>query len=314
MHRATEETHRQVPIAIVGATATGKSSLALNLARALGACEIISVDSMQVYRHMDIGTAKPTRAERDEIPHHCIDVVDPNEEFSLAEFQHVAAEAASSIERRGNRIIYVGGTGLYVRAIIDGLSIPGQYDSVRDELEAINDTRSLYAELQSADPIAASRMEPDNRRRIVRALEVIRGSGRPFSSFGPGLEEYPELPVIMIGLECEPEVLARRIDRRIDAMFDAGFVEEVSALQHRYRFSRTAAQAIGYAEITEALAQPNYDPSVLRDRIASRTRKFARRQRSWFRRDPRIRWLAIDTHIDDVIERIHDDTGEREST
>ncbi|HMJ76921.1 MAG TPA: tRNA (adenosine(37)-N6)-dimethylallyltransferase MiaA, partial [Iamia sp.] len=175
-------------VALVGTTASGKSGLALEVARALPDVELVSIDSMQVYRGMDIGTASPTPAERAEVPHHLVDIADPWEEWSLARFQAAASEVLADVAARGKRAVLVGGTGLYLRAVIDGLALPGQHPEVRAELEADPDTRALHRRLADLDPLAASRMEPDNRRRVVRALEVTLGSGRPFSSYGPGLE------------------------------------------------------------------------------------------------------------------------------
>jgi tRNA dimethylallyltransferase len=179
---------------LVGATATGKSALALALARADPAWEILSVDSMQVYRGMDIGTAKPTPAEQAEVPHHLIDVLDPWEDATVAWYQTQARAVLADLEARGKRGLLVGGTGLYVQAVVDDLDIPGQHPEVRAALEAEPDTAALHARLRALDPVAAARMEPGNRRRVVRALEVTLGSGRPFSSFGPGVHATPARP------------------------------------------------------------------------------------------------------------------------
>ena len=172
-------------VALVGTTAVGKSALALAVARREPDVEIVSVDSMQVYRGMDIGTAKPTVAERAEVPHHLIDVADPWDDFTLAWFARTARDAVADIEARGRRALLVGGTGLYLRAVIDDLDIPGRYPEAREALEQDPDTLGLHRRLADLDPVAAGRMEPTNRRRVVRALEVTVGSGRPFSSFGP---------------------------------------------------------------------------------------------------------------------------------
>ena len=195
-------------LAIVGATASGKSALALALARHLGDAEIVSLDSMQVYRGMDIGTAKPTPAERAEVPHHLIDVADPWDDFTVADFQALFHQALAGIEARGHRALLVGGTGLYLRAVVDDLEIPGRYPEVRATVESEPDTVALHRRLDELDPVAAGRMEPTNRRRVVRALEVTLGSGQPFSSFGPGLETYPESRFRLVGIAPEPRPLS----------------------------------------------------------------------------------------------------------
>ena len=278
-------------LAVVGATASGKSALAMEIARARGDVELVSVDSMQVYRGMDIGTAKPIPAEQAEVRHHLIDLVDPGENFSLAQFQQAARAALADIEGRGRTAVLVGGTALYLRAVTDDLEIPGQWPDVRADLDAEDDTAALHHRLTELDPIAASKMEATNRRRIVRALEVTVGSGRPFSSFGPGLETYPPSTTAQIGLTLARDELGRRLERRFRAMVDAGLLDEVRELHRRHPdgFSRTAAQALGYAEITAHLA----GDLTLDEAVAvavQRTRTFAVRQERWFRRDPRIRW------------------------
>lgn len=277
--------------ALVGATATGKSALALSLARHDPSWEIVSVDSMQVYRGMDIGTAKPTAAERAEVPHHLLDLLDPWEDGTVAWFQRAARAAIADIEGRGRRALLVGGTGLYLHAVVDDLEIPGRHPDVRAALEADPDTPALYARLRQLDPLAASRMEPGNRRRIVRALEVTVGSGRPFSSYGPGLDARPPTPFRLVGLAVEPEVLAARIEARYAEQLAAGFVDEVRRLRdHPEGISRTAAQALGYKELLGHLAgERSLDEAI--DLAVRRTRQFARRQRAWFRRDDRITWL-----------------------
>jgi len=280
-------------LALVGPTASGKSALALEVARAHGDVEIVSLDSMQVYRGLDIGTAKPTAAERAEIPHHLIDVADPAEEWSVRRTQQGARAAITGIEARGHRALLVGGTGLYVRAVVDDLEIPPTDPAVRDAIdtEAQRDLAARYERLTELDPVAAARMEPGNRRRIVRALEVIELTGRPFSSFGPGIDDYgpPVLDVTMLGLAVDPSDLARRIDQRFAAMEAAGLVDEVRALAER-PLSRTAREAIGYREVLAHLAREMSLADAL-DAAVRRTRRFARRQRVWFGRDPRVRWI-----------------------
>lgn len=278
---------------LVGATASGKSALALALARRHPEWELVSVDSMQVYRGMDVGTAKPTVAERAEVPHHLLDLLDPWEEGTVAWFQREAATVLADVERRGRRALLVGGTALYVQAVVDGLDIPGRFPDVRAELEADPDTVALHRRLRELDPVAAGRMEPTNRRRVVRALEVTLGSGRPFSSFGPGLGTYPPTPFTLVALHRDQADLAARIEQRYAAQLDAGFLDEVRALRaHPRGLSRTAAQALGYKELLAHLDGTwSLDDAV--DLAVRRTRRFARRQRAWFRRDPRIRWLEL---------------------
>jgi tRNA dimethylallyltransferase len=294
-------TEGPAPIAIVGTTASGKSAAAMEVARRLGDVELVSVDSMQVYRGMDIGTAKPTAAERAEVPHHGLDLVDPWEPFEVFSFQQEIAGALRDISSRGRRAVLVGGTGLYLRAVIDGFEIPGRFAEVRAELDADPDTPGLHRRLRDLDPRAADRMEPSNRRRIVRALEVTLGSGRPFSSYGPGVDAYPPTPVRLLGIRLPAEVTAARIEARYHQQMADGFLAEVERLLDGPPLSHTAAQALGYRELLGYLrAQRAGDPDgpsleVALEEALRRTRAFARRQRSWFARDPRITWLdAVD--------------------
>ena len=286
-------------VAIVGSTASGKSSLALAIAAASGDWEVVSVDSMQVYRGMDVGTAKATASEREAVPHHLIDIAAPDEDFDLATYQSQALAAIADIEARGRRALLVGGTALYVRAVVDRLDLPGQYPAVRAELDAQEDTRGLHARLAALDPEAASRMEPTNRRRIVRALEVTLGAGRAFSSFGPGLDTHPPSPIRLLGVGWDRTMLDRRIDERLDAQMEAGFVDEVRSLLAAGGLSRSAGQALGYKELAEAMSSgASLDDAVALTR--QRTRQFSRRQDKWFRRDPRIQWLRGAAGIDAI--------------
>jgi tRNA dimethylallyltransferase len=288
---------------LVGATASGKSALALALARRDPTWELVSVDSMQVYRGMDIGTAKPSAAEQAEVPHHLIDRLDPWEDGTVAWFQREAKAAIADIEQRGRRALLVGGTALYVQAIVDDLEIPGQFPDAREEVDADPDTAALHARLTELDPLAASRMEPTNRRRIVRALEVTLGSGRPFSSYGPGLDAHPPTQLPLVGLQRDPADLRDRIAARFDAQMAAGFLDEVRRLRHDpHGLSRTAGQALGYKELLAHLdGELALDEAV--DLAVRRTIRFARRQRAWFRRDPRIRWLdaTAGTSTDELV-------------
>ncbi len=277
-------------LALVGCTASGKSQVALEAARRLGDVEIVTVDSMQVYRGMDIGTAKPSVEERSEVPHHLVDLADPGEEWTLARWVSQARAAVAGIEARGHRALLVGGTGLYFQALVDGLAPPGRFPEVRAELESEPDTAALHRRLGQLDPDAASRMEPSNRRRVVRALEVCVGSGVPFSSFGPGLRAYPATPWRLAGLWLPRAVVASRVDARLEQMVQAGLVEEVDGLRRR-ALSRTARQALGYREVLEHLEQDRPLADAL-DEAKRRTRAFSRRQRMWWRRDPRIAWYG----------------------
>jgi tRNA dimethylallyltransferase len=277
--------------ALVGPTATGKSAIALQVAEQRGDIEIVVVDAMQVYRRMDIGTAKPTLEEQRLVRHHMIDVAEPSVDYSLSLYQRDAQAAIRDIESRGRVPLLVGGTGLYLRSLIDGLDIPPQYESIRVELEADDDTSALHRRLAAIDPLAASRMEPTNRRRVVRALEVTLGSGRPFSSFGPGLTTYASSPVRLLALGMDRDRLDARIAARYAQQIETGFLDEVRALlDEPAGLSRTAAQALGYKELIAHLqGEGSLDDAL--DVAIRRTRRFARRQERWFRRDPRIRWI-----------------------
>jgi tRNA dimethylallyltransferase len=286
-------------LALVGPTASGKSAVGLAAAEALGDVEIVTVDSMQVYRGMDVGTAKPTAAERAAVPHHLLDLADPGEEFSVARFQAAAAEAIAAIEARGHRALLVGGTGLYYQAVVDGFDLPGEDRELRTALyeraEAPDGNTTLLAELAELDPIAAGRIEPGNTRRIVRALEVTIGSGRPFSSFGPGVFEAgtARVPVAAAGIWMARDVGAERIEARIAVMVDDGLIDEVQRLAGAPGgLSRTAREGIGYKEILDYMegSVPTLEAALRR--TAERTRQLARRQRMWFRRDRRITWIG----------------------
>jgi tRNA dimethylallyltransferase len=281
-------------VALVGPTASGKSALAHEFARERGATEILSVDAMSVYRGMDIGTAKPSRADRDEVPYHLLDLVEPSEEYTVAEFQRTARDAAADVWSRGADVLYVGGTGLYGRAVMDDLDIPGLYPDVRRALEmrAKDDVASLYNELAALDPLAASRIEPTNARRVVRALEVTLGSDRIFSSYGDGLLTYGPVRVVQIGLDVAPDVLDARVAARFRAWMDEGLLDEVAALAASPGgLSRTARQAVGYRELLRHLEE-GADLETSINEAITQSRRLARRQRSWFRRDPRVEWFS----------------------
>ena len=282
-------------IVIVGPTASGKTALAIEVAEILGDAEIVSVDSMQVYRRMDIGTGKATPGEQSRVPHHLLDLVEPSVEFSAGWFRDEARAVLDDLAARGRRAILVGGTGLYHRVVVDDLCLPGDYDEIRSALEAELAAglppEVLHRRLAEADPVAAARIEPANGRRIVRALEVTTGSGRLFSSFGPGLHEYPSSGHLMVGLRVDRDDMGPRVAARVAAMMAMGFLDEVrSLLDEPAGLSRTARQALGYRQLLAHL-----DGSVTLDEAVcdtiGRTRQFAVRQERWFRRDPRIEWV-----------------------
>jgi tRNA dimethylallyltransferase len=264
--------------------------VARELTRTGPAVELVSVDSMQVYRGMDIGTAKPPASVQQEFPHHLIDLVDADEDFTVTRYQVAAREALAGIEGRGHRALLVGGTGLYFQAVVDGLTPPGQYPEVRRELEGEDDTGSLHRRLVVVDPVAAARIQPTNRRRVTRALEVSLGAGRPFSSFGPGIGAYPESRFRIAGLWLPRPVVGERIAQRLGVMVAAGLVDEVRRLAAK-GLSRNARQALGYREVLAHLEQGVPLEAALTEAIR-RTRSFARRQRMWWRRDPRITWFG----------------------
>jgi len=271
------------------------------VARALGDVELVAVDALQVYRGMDIGTTKPTPAERAEIPHHGLDLADPWDEVTVVRYLAAYDEAVARIADRGHRALLVGGTGLYLRAAVDRLQPPGDWPDVRVALEAEPDTEALHARLRRLDPVAAGKMAPSNRRRVVRALEVCVGSGRPFSSYGPGLDQYPAAGIVQIGLRWRRDDLTGRIERRFHDLLAAGFVDEVRRLAASPQpLSRTARQAIGYAELLDHVSgRCSLDDAVAR--ATARTRRFAVRQERWFRRDPRVHWVDITTDPLDAV-------------
>jgi tRNA dimethylallyltransferase len=277
---------------LVGPTASGKSALGVMVALQLGDIEIVTADSMQVYRGMDIGTAKPTSEERAGIAHHMIDVADPSEAWDLARFLSESNKVIAEIASRGKRALFVGGTGLYVHALVDNFAVPGKWPELAAELEQTESTAELHRRLVELDPPAAARTGPVNRRRVLRALEVTIGSGRPFSSFGPGVGAFPPTTWRLAGVWLPREVVAARIERRFAAMLTAGFADEVRTLADRPAgMSRTARQALGYRELLSHLE----DGVALDEAVAcavQRTRQFARRQRMWWRRDPRVRWFG----------------------
>ena len=266
-------------------------------AQARSDVEIVAVDAMQVYRRMDIGTAKPTQSDRQAVPHHGIDLVEPTEAYTVADFARAVGPVVAEIAERRHQPLLVAGTGLYLRALTDPMTIPGQWPEVRATLDSralAEGSAALHAQLTELDPVAASRMEPSNARRVVRALEVTLGSGRPFSSFGGGINDYRPTDCVQIGLRWSRDALTSRIALRVERMMAAGLLAEVAGLlAEPAPLSRTARQALGYKELIEHL-NGDVTLAVAAAAIALRTRQFAVRQERWFRRDPRIRWVTIE--------------------
>jgi tRNA dimethylallyltransferase len=292
---AGAEDRRPGPVlALVGPTASGKTALALELAPRLGA-EVVSADAMLVYRGMDVGTAKPSPAERARVRHHLVDLVEPAEEFSVARFQPLARAAIADILARGRVPLLVGGSGLYFHAIVDDFAFPPTEPAVRARLEAEAAAAGLpamYARLSAADPAAAERIQPANLRRIVRALEVLELTGRPFSAWRGAMDEpVSRYRLTVLGLDPGAELLQARVAERVERMVAAGLVEEVRRLATR-PMSRTARQALGYKELLDAF-QTGAPVGQALAAVARRTRAYARRQLAWFRRDARIRWGSL---------------------
>lgn len=274
-------------LALVGPTASGKSSIALRLADVFD-CEIVSADSMTVYRGLDIGTAKPSGTERERISHHLVDVVDPGELFSVASYQRLVHEALSEIRSRNKLPLVVGGSGLYFRAAVDDLDFPPTDADVRSRLEK-EEGETLAARLKREDPEAASFVDLANRRRVVRALEVIEITGKPFSSFRDAWGRYT--PAIVAGVAPDLAALDARIEQRLHEMLDHGLLDEVRALIVRgYRDALVSSQAIPYRQAV-GLVEETMTREEFFEQAARATHRLARRQLSWFRRDPRIRWF-----------------------
>ena len=287
-------------VVVVGPTATGKSALALDLAERMHSdepatrAEIINADASLLYRGMDIGTAKPSPAERARVPHHQIDVLTVRDRASVAAFQRSARGDIDAVESRGHLAIIAGGSGLYVRALTDGLDFPGTDPAVRTRLTECAEregTPALYAELVRLDPVAAERIEASNTRRIVRALEVIEITGRPFSASLPRYEDVA--PTVHIALRCERRLLDTRINARAHAMFERGLVEEVETLiDQGLRQGETASRAIGYSQALAVIDGTMSVPEAIAS-TALATRQLASRQIKWFRRDPRVQWIDV---------------------
>ncbi|MFD4572753.1 tRNA (adenosine(37)-N6)-dimethylallyltransferase MiaA [Streptomyces sp. NPDC058417] len=279
-------------IAVVGPTAAGKSDLGVFLAQRLGG-EVVNADSMQLYRGMDIGTAKLTPEERGGVPHHLLDVWDVTVTASVAEYQRLARAHIDALLAEGRWPVLVGGSGLYVRGAVDNLEFPGTDPEIRARLEeelALRGPGALHARLAAADPEAAQAILPGNGRRIVRALEVIEITGKPFTANLPGHDSVYD--TVQIGVDVARPELDERIARRVDRMWDAGLVDEVRALEAQgLREGRTASRALGYQQLLAALAGECTDDEARAETVRA-TKRFARRQDSWFRRDPRVHWLS----------------------
>jgi tRNA dimethylallyltransferase len=279
--------------ALVGPTASGKTTVGIRLA--LG-CEgeIVSVDSMLVYRGMDVGTAKPTPRERGLVHHHLLDLVDPSEPFSVVRFQDEGLKVMAELDRTSRPMLLVGGSGLYFRALVDRLRFPGTDSGTRRQLEreaSIVGAARMHERLRGLDPRGAEKIEPANVRRIVRALEVAAVTGRPFSGFADAWNRYPADGVLAAGISIERKALDARIRMRVHRMLERGWLEEVDGLvASGFGGWLTATQAIGYAELARHL-EGSLSLEEALDRTIVRTRNLARRQMAWFRRDPRIRWF-----------------------
>jgi tRNA dimethylallyltransferase len=290
-------------VAVVGPTATGKTALAVRLARRVGG-EVVNADSMQLYRGMDIGTAKPTPEERAGVPHHLLDLWHVREPASVAEYARTAREVIDRLRADGVVPLLVGGSGLYVRAVLDDLEFPGTDPALRARLEeelAAEGSVALHARLAGVDPAAAAAVLPSNGRRIVRALEVVELTGRPFRATLP--EPRPHYPAVVVGLDRDTADLDERVRRRVDRMWAAGLVAEVERLAaDGLREGPTASRALGYAQVLAQLAG-ELGPDEARETTVRATRRFVRRQRSWFRRDSAVRWFdaADPALLDEVV-------------
>jgi tRNA dimethylallyltransferase len=280
-------------VAVVGPTATGKSDLAVELALKLDG-EVVNADSMQLYRGMDVGTAKPTDGERRGVPHHLLDVWDVRVAANVADYQRLVRPQLLELASRGRLAVLVGGSGLYVRAALDDLAFPGTDEAVRTRLEAeLAEVGAavLHARLAAVDPAAAAAILPSNGRRVVRALEVVETTGRSFTASLPDPGAYA-VPAVQLGLTLDRATLDARIEARVDRMWEQGLVDEVRRLvADGLREGRTASRALGYAQVLRHLDGECTEEEARAETVRA-TRRFARRQESWFRRDPRVHWLS----------------------
>ena len=280
-------------VVVLGPTASGKSDVAMAAATSVPNVHIIAADAMQVYRRMDVGTAKPTDEDQRRVVHYGVDIAEPSERYSVARFVEDVAAARKKISKAGASELIVGGTGLYVTALVDGLSMPGDYPKIRAQLEANRDTQALYEQLSELDPEAVKKIDPNNRRRMIRALEVCLGSGKTFSSFGEGIGAYPPVDTVQIGIKWKREDLRERIALRVHRMIEAGLVDEVRGIMNEPKgISDTARQALGYKEVIEHLER-RWSLEEAIEATILRTQQFAVRQERWYRRDPRIQWVEV---------------------
>ncbi len=284
-------------VAIVGPTATGKSSLALKLVP-LYRGEIISIDSMQVYRGMDIGTAKPKPADLRRVPHHLIDIIWPDQNFSVADFQKLARKSIDDVIERKRIPFLVGGSGLYLRTVVDDFNFPKgvedhHFRELNFDLQEESRSSKLYQRLKEVDPISAEKIDPRNLRRVARALEVYELTGVPFSRYQKDFNKIPPVySLTALGLNADRRLLYESIDRRVDKMIEEGLIDEVRELKEKFDLSRTARQAIGYKEVLDYLDNKMTLEETIR-KIKVRTHQFAKRQITWFKRDKRITWIEL---------------------
>lgn len=287
-------------IVVVGATATGKSAAALDIAEKLDA-EIINADASALYRGMDIGTAKLPYGERRGITHHMLDVLDVREDASVATYQRKTRALIDVLHERGKSVVVVGGSGLYISAILENLEFPGTDPQIRASVEALAEhigAASLHERLAQLDPAAAMAIQPGNTRRVVRALEVIEITGKPFTANLPRQSESPYPHAIRIGIQADRQILDLRIEKRVELMWEMGFVEEVRKLERMgLREGKTAQRSLGYGQILRAL-DGEISLEAAKDETIKATRKFARRQNTWFARDTAISWCSVGAHID----------------
>lgn len=281
--------------AIVGPTAVGKTEVSVEVAEALGA-EIVSLDSMQLYRHMDIGTDKTSRAARSRVPHHLIDVFEPDHDVTVAEFQALARRAIEEIAGRGRVPLLVGGSGLYFRAVVDDIQFPPTSPEVRKDLERQAEdegAEAMHARLAKIDPDAAAKIEPENARRTIRALEVIELTGRLFSENATWERYESRYELAIAGLHRERQELYDRIERRAAAMVNSGLINEVESVAAK-GMGTTARQGLGYRQVLEL---PDARPDEIAASVAQATKRFARRQLSWFKADPRVKWFEVGPNV-----------------
>jgi len=295
---------------LTGPTASGKTAVGVVLARKLNA-EIISLDSMAVYREMNIGTAKPSAQDRAAAPHHLIDILDPSEQFSVSDYIALADEKVREIRGRGREALFVGGTPLYLKAILRGIfsGPPADWEfrrRIEEEVQAVG-LGALHERLMQVDPISATKLHPNDKRRMIRALEFYTITGQPISHAQTQFEEgRPAEDCKVFALQWPRPLLHERIEKRVDRMFEQGFVDEVKGLLKKYgELSRTASQAVGYREVIEHI-QANHDINETRERVKTRTRQFARRQETWFRGLSEVRFVDRDPTrtVMDVAKRI----------